>query len=385
MERIMRKNVLFAFLFLIVIHNFSFGQTYESDKFHKFIYKDKIGFIDEGLKVMIPTVFDKAENFENGLAIVTVNNKIQVIDDKEKILVSDDNVVGINKLCSNLFLLTYNDRTHKIFNSDNKQMYQIDGDDFYASPKKSNNVNFIDSKDNQFFTAIKYDKKKDCTILSIYSNNMKLIHEFCNVNCHAPVSGGYIALHDEKDHNNQSSLYSIDGNLLIKGIIEGTLYFSEGLIGISIIKDSQHKELFINAKGNTVFEIPENTFNHNDMKVPPQVTSYFSEGVIYIPNALGKAKIFDNKGNCLFINNKYERIEQSSNGLLLACERYRPFNDHSAYGYIDKEGKEKIPFIFDEAESFYNGYACVVLKGQNGILDTKGNFINSSDIVNKDK
>ena len=43
------------------------------------------------------------------------------------------------------------------------------------------------------------------------------------------------------------------------------------------------------------------------------------------------------------------------------------------YGYIDREGNEVFPCLFDDAEDLSEGLAVVMLDGKHGFIDAKGN------------
>lgn len=45
------------------------------------------------------------------------------------------------------------------------------------------------------------------------------------------------------------------------------------------------------------------------------------------------------------------------------------------FGYIDTSGKQVIPFVFDEAKIFINGYACAKTDGKWGIIDQSGAWV----------
>lgn len=45
------------------------------------------------------------------------------------------------------------------------------------------------------------------------------------------------------------------------------------------------------------------------------------------------------------------------------------------FGYIDTYGKQVIPFVFDEAKIFINGYACAKTDGKWGIIDQSGAWV----------
>ncbi len=55
------------------------------------------------------------------------------------------------------------------------------------------------------------------------------------------------------------------------------------------------------------------------------------------------------------------------------------FDDNNKWGYIDKDKKTVIPFIYDKAEDFSNGTAVVCLNNKYGIIDSKNNTLLSME------
>lgn len=64
----------------------------------------------------------------------------------------------------------------------------------------------------------------------------------------------------------------------------------------------------------------------------------------------------------------YDRANPFSEGL--AC-----VNLHGKYGYIGKDGKTKIPFLFDEASSFSEGLAYFSIGKESGFIDQEGQVV----------
>lgn len=50
-------------------------------------------------------------------------------------------------------------------------------------------------------------------------------------------------------------------------------------------------------------------------------------------------------------------------------------NDTGKWGFVDADGKEVIPHIYEKADCFYMGYASVVINGKMGLIDLKGNKV----------
>jgi len=57
--------------------------------------------------------------------------------------------------------------------------------------------------------------------------------------------------------------------------------------------------------------------------------------------------------------------------------------NNAKYGYINTKGEMIINPIFDEADSFHNGYARIVYQGRDGIINTEGKIFWSDELVNK--
>lgn len=69
---------------------------------------------------------------------------------------------------------------------------------------------------------------------------------------------------------------------------------------------------------------------------------------------------------------KYEYIGKFSDGLFVA-------KSYGKWGYIDEYGKVVIPFIYDSAENFSEGYARVMLDGSVMFIDKNGHKFEKID------
>ena len=84
----MKRIVSLAIFILIVVH--SVGQTGLDPfdpKIKPFKGKDKFGYKNQKGKIKIPAIYDKVGFFQNGLACVTLNNQLALIDPAGKIVV----------------------------------------------------------------------------------------------------------------------------------------------------------------------------------------------------------------------------------------------------------------------------------------------------------
>jgi hypothetical protein len=56
-------------------------------------------------------------------------------------------------------------------------------------------------------------------------------------------------------------------------------------------------------------------------------------------------------------------------------------NNTKKYGYMNKNLGIEIPCVFDYAENFVGNYAIVKYQGKDGLIDAKGNFYASEDLM----
>ena len=92
-----------------------------------------------------------------------------------------------------------------------------------------------------------------------------------------------------------------------------------------------------------------------------------------------KLGIINKKGDIIASPIYHPCVNYDLNGsscyAFMAEERMRlgkRISDKLKYGFIDKDGKEIIPFIYDEANNFVNGLALVRKNGKRGYIDKDG-------------
>ena len=74
-------------------------------------------------------------------------------------------------------------------------------------------------------------------------------------------------------------------------------------------------------------------------------------------------------------------IWQSARVRKKQAKRKKEVNNTKKYGYMNKKLKVVIPCVFDYAENFVENYAIVKYQGKDGLIDTKGNFYASEDLM----
>lgn len=63
------------------------------------------------------------------------------------------------------------------------------------------------------------------------------------------------------------------------------------------------------------------------------------------------------------------------NAKIFAENGYAAVSSNGKWGYIDADGKQKIDYQYQDADSFHNGFAAVCVDGKWGFIDEKGNQI----------
>lgn len=81
-----------------------------------------------------------------------------------------------------------------------------------------------------------------------------------------------------------------------------------------------------------------------------------------------------------YLDNKYIRYilqtNEEINNVTVYTEDFNPVcNDNLKWGYCDKSGDLKIPYLFDGAYRFIGNYAIVIIGNKYGMIDKEGNYL----------
>jgi hypothetical protein len=259
---------------------------------------NKQGFINKKGELVIPIVYDNANRFIEGLAAVSIGNKWGFIDKNGKVVVSlkYDRAIDFSE---GLAAVCIQDKWGFINNRGE-----------IVIPLKYKNA-------GKFLEGLAWVEKNE-------SNNY--------------VTGGFI---------------DKTGNTVIpfnfEGEIDMTPYFSEGLAFVY----KHDKGIFIDKKGNTAL-ISEFVKYGN--------VGSLSEGMAWISDGYpGEGKIgFIDKNGKIVLPYKYFDMPGKDNDYSFS-ENLAPVAslDNKKMGYIDKLGNVVIPFVFSYANQFKNGLASV--------------------------
>lgn len=148
---------------------------------------------------------------------------------------------------------------------------------------------------------------------------------------------------------------------LIFAQVDDNMFIHKGEWGT--ILSGEKGYAWLDNKGDTIFGFGELL----------EITTYKdSFDLVYAENSDGKKGCF-NIHQEIVIPFIYDKLSGfAENGLAFAAKEQK-------YGYIDKEGTNVIPFIYDDADWFRKGIASVKYRGKYGCLNAKNDWVIPSD------
>ena len=312
-----------------------------------------------------------------------LNKNLDVVSDREYsniffiknyIFFNNDDYMEIRDK-NNLFLQRFNSEQVDFFTSVNYLK-----DDYFVLHGYSNDL-IINVKDNTSFCVGKITANvfNDSTssFVPVFTegryfslkNQEKKFGEKNFQKCYPFINGLAVVLKDDW----KKAIIDEKGNLVIDNIINCGWQFKEGVLPVV----TEKKSGFINNKGDFVFECSfYDELKNQNVGGNPTLWFVFSEGIAYV-------QISENSG--ILLNKKFKIIKddmpykvESRQGF---SEGVLPVSLNGKVGYINSKGELVIPLIFDFAEDFYNGYACVIYQGKDALLDKKGNIYFCEDLM----
>jgi hypothetical protein len=102
----------------------------------------------------------------------------------------------------------------------------------------------------------------------------------------------------------------------------------------------------------------------------------FKEGYAIVQTMLNPStwRVINNEGK--FVSDELHISFANDFSCGLSC-----IKEDKGYGYINTNGDMVIEPVFEDADSFYQGYARIVYKGRDGLINTEGKIFWSDGIV----
>ncbi|MBP9186931.1 MAG: WG repeat-containing protein [Bacteroidia bacterium] len=310
--------------------------------------KGKWGYTNLSGKLTINAMYDYAENFYDGLAVVALNNQPCAINDKNERIIDTGLYINIQHYSEGLAKVT-NVKLQQFFvDVKGKKVFDVAGDVYDARPFK-NGLSGIAKKSDIHETKFSHD------IVNLgykfgYINKQGVEVIACIYDDADDFDNGYARVKTDRTFGVIDTL----GNQIIKSKYFNIGKFIEG-------------KAWVDAGGNYGYI---NTIGEEIIKPIYQYTYDFSEGLGGIL-LKGKYGFIDEKGTVI-IAPQYEAIRPFSQGLAAV-------KLNGKWGFIDKTGAVKLRFVFDNAMLFVNDRCAVLVKRKWGFIDTNGAFAIPAD------
>jgi len=289
----------------------------------------KWGFIDRTGKLIIPLQFDSANNFHEGLALVTANKKTLFVDGSGRVVITPQFDI-VNSFSEGLAAV-------------NIGQTRIPNIGLISNPGK---WGYID-RTGRLVIPLKFTHAED------FSEGLAAVTD--------GDQGGFI------DHT---------GKFVFNVPLDVTLGFHEGMVGVLL----RGTLTYFDRTGK---KIP------TPVDYGPKSNS-FSEGLV--PISIKGKWGFMNRSGKLTIEPQFEDAEDFSEGLapvkvkveLVWCPRDASGNRSGStmmFGYIDQTGKLVIPPVFDSAAPFSEGVGAVRKCDQAFFIDKSGKTVISGSFT----
>lgn len=207
---------------------------------------------------------------------------------------------------------------------------------------------------------------------------------------------GYI---ENGEDNSELKYGFIDekGNFVISLLYDYAKDFAEGFAVVTIEDEGGcSQEIYINKKGEKAipfeywvcrdfvgqYAVAKNEFGkwlvidknaQLIFKLKDKDSKWVDIGTDYVSYGLGEKLLWfrpENPSKHYFWNNVHTIFDKFSEGYMAVCSSI-----NGKWGFITDEGKEQVPFIYEEAHNFKEGLAAVNVGGLWGFIDNFGKMI----------
>lgn len=369
----------------------------------KFKLDGKYGFISYYGKEAIPAKYEEASMMNDFRIIVKESGKYGVIDRNQKVLIEKkykqlyrgkeaDYYVTVddsnNYQCWNLYGTLVSPLTFDtIYYNDDQRKVRVE---------KSGAIGFFNTKQGNFCFDKRFDAAQSFTsgfaivaknekwgvvndkgdlIVTIEHDSVKRVEVAGNLYFLVRKGGNYgvylnsgkaiVPVKFDKVSINQSvfvvesggkkGLYNTAGELYIETVLDDV--FNVENTGWVVVLQKGDESALMNDRGDWL------------MNMDKQSIVDIGGGLLEVKRGK-KSYLYNTNGN-LIIDEKYDAIGEYEESLLAVKQKKN-------WGYIDSRGRVKIDFQYDEASSFQGGKACVVLDGDKGEINRRGDFRKSN-------
>jgi hypothetical protein len=329
-----------------------------------FSLNDLYGYLDKQLQVVVPPIYDRAHHFTDaGYAVVRYKEK----DGKWECRILDHT--------GETLFREYTGGLDILF--DDVITYQSENDDLFKIVKFSNNTIIA-----QRLGEAAKSSEKDIILVRFFDTNERV---FINT-AGEKVLPNLELKRTSRGFQEGRAVVVLGEAWAIRIIdINGNFYgdldiyragrnFSEGLLPV---ETTDGRTGYVGKSGEFAFSVPivadnpdydESALNATDFR-----NGYAVVQTIYNPPTW---RVINSNGD--FVSD--ELMLSLADAFMDGLSRVRVNN--AKYGYINTKGEMIINPVFDEADSFHDGYARIVYQDRDGIINTEGNIFWSDELVN---
>jgi len=343
------------------------------------ILHDKTGYINKAGNIIIPLSYDEANTFQNGLAVVKKENKFGLISKTGKTILpfEFDNISG-NEGANNI-ILALKEGVYKYYDAKGKFLFE--GKYEKAGDFSSGRAYIVQNGQYGFI-----NRKGEIAIPAIYN----WAESFSRKDSYK-TGTARIKLMDK------FGLTDSSGKSILLCEYDRIDEFSEGLV--LLVKEKKFG--FADAKGNIVIPLKfdysselsaTNGFKNGLAKVEQNKKRGLlsKSGKLYIPCEYDDVRNFSeelcavkrggkwgyiDRNNKQKINFLFDYAWDFSEGIPLGQNSLARVKQKIKTGFINQKGEQIVPATYDEATDFKNGISIATSGGKKGVLDLSGNLI----------
>ncbi len=303
--------------------------------------------------------------FANEYSVIRLTDKYGIIDKDLTVIIEPQyEIISTN---NNVFTCFSSNKKVDCYNSSAELIHSI------KSP-----VKFTPFTDSESIVNKKY-------LLNIETGEVKSFDYYTFVN-----NNGFLEFYGFKEglaltvkntYSDARYRYSVcdtNGFVILDNIEQSGYSFSGGFLPV-VLADG--KSGFVDTKGNLVIETSF-YINPDELLAPrqtPAITYYFNEGVALVQKTKELWYLFTESGESKQLpDNVFLAAFKFSKNLVAV---YKKESEIKKYGFMNKNLGIEIPCVFDYAENFVGNYAIVKYQGKDGLIDAKGNFYASEDLM----
>lgn len=342
--------------------------------------KGKFGYMDQTGKMIIPAMYDYADEFIDGMAVAALHNQPCVINQKNERIIDTSVYQFIGVFSEGLSSVIDFKKKKFYINTKGEKVISLPDEiyegrkfkDGYACVSKEVDEHtlkytrdivtigyrfgFIDHTGKQVIDFL-YD---DASNFNYGIARVKVKNTFGVINKNGEIIvkpmykniGNFFEGKAVVNENGKYGFIDTAGKIIIKPQFDIAFDFSEGL---AAIYDSKTKKYgFIDDKGETIIKLDYDG-------VRP-----FSEGKAAVLQN-GKWGFIDSKGKLVLLH-VFDNASEFSEGMCAILVKRK-------WGFIDQTGRVAVPLEYDAVGSFDHGIADVVYHGISLYIDIRGNIL----------